>query len=269
MCANFLVTSDKTFPGIFKNFILFILLVAGNHAVAVEFSIDTYDVYLGDLNGDTKKDFYFQGKDRLTSSKLAPIPSFVIYAVDQNYDIPMLFNLTSSQFADYLALGKLHKAVVSNQELTNVTDILYWKDPVNGFTSVVVRGENASSPSFLLASYGNIDLPLIVDLYDPANSNIPNISNKNNAFTLRDVNGDGRNDLVWGTQVLLTSYSGIPAQKTFSANVTATSASPVYEDYVYDELGRLDRIDSSTGASQDYQYDAEDNRIRKDDIKGI
>lgn len=268
MCAT-LSRFNKSLPQVFNNLIIFFLVFACGHVGAVEFSIDTYDVYIGDLNNDTKKDFYFQGKERLVSAKLTPTPSFIIYAVDQGYDIPVLFNLTPDQLADYLAQGKLHKAVVSSQELTNTTDILYWKDRINGFVSLVVRGENASAPSFMLASYGNIDLPLIVDIYDPANSSIPNLSNRNNAFTLRDVNGDARNDLVWGTQVLLASYSGMPAQKTYSVTATAASTSPVYVDYFYDELGRLDRIESSDGASQDYTMDAEDNRTGKADIKGI
>lgn len=264
-----LASSNKSLPGIFKKLILFFFITVSVQVGAVEFSVDTYDVYIGDLNNDTRKDFYFQGKDRLISAKPVPTPGFIIYAIDQSYDIPVLFNLTPSQLTDYLTQGKLHKAIVSNLELTNSTDILYWKDSVNGFTSVVVRGENASTAAFLLASYGNIDLPLIVDIYDPANASIPNLSNRNNVFTLRDVNGDARRDLVWGTQVLLTSYTGMSVQKTYSVTATATSTSPVYVDYFYDELGRLDRIESSDGSSQDYTLDAEDNRTGKADVKGI
>lgn len=183
---------------------------------ALEMDSNIYDIYVGDLNNDGLKDYYFQGKDRyliLHGDIAIPIlfqaiPSFVIYHSAQGYEPAESLSLTPSDLNSRVIQGQLHLAITSTSLLGTSVDALYWRDEVNGFTSVMLRGAGLYDPALLLVTTTYSDLPLVAGIYDYSASQ-PNLSDRAKVFTLQDVNSDGRRDLVYGTQSYLANYAGL------------------------------------------------------------
>lgn len=84
---------------------------------------------------------------------------------------------------------------------------------------------------------------------------------------MSDINGDGRRDLAANGVVYLSNYAGLLSDKTYSTNQVATA--PVVEEYFYDDLGRVERVESNDGGIQEYHLDREDNRVAVGKTKPI
>src|SRR5688572_14676018 len=90
-------------------FVLSCFLLA-SAASGVEIKTDTYDIYIGDLNGDGGSDYYFHQKpiliilhgDIATPIFAAQPNSFAVYRNGAEYTAPQLITLTDVQLAQKL-----------------------------------------------------------------------------------------------------------------------------------------------------------------------
>lgn len=92
-----------------------------HHAVAAEINATNYDIYIGDVDGEGTKDFFFKAKTFpliLHGNIITPLiisrgVDFVIYRNGNNYKLPPVIftSYTSTVIATKLANGTLKKAI--------------------------------------------------------------------------------------------------------------------------------------------------------------
>ena len=163
---------------------------------AAEIGTHNYDIYVGDINSDGDDDFYFHGKqltlilhgDIATPIVLTAPPSFVIYRDYDAYQTPMEYSLTSIQIAAQIAAGTLTL-------YKNNTDFYIWNNGL-GVNHVLLRGGDIDAPALLLSSSIQNDFPLIEAYLGSGGSNI---SDRNQPINIRDINYDGRKDIIVGS----------------------------------------------------------------------
>jgi RHS repeat-associated protein len=176
-------------------FVLSFFLLA-SAASGVEIKTDTYDIYIGDLNGDGGSDYYFHQKpiliilhgDIATPIFAAQPNSFAVYRNGAEYTAPQLITLTDVQLAQKLTSGNLRIA-------TSPNDFSIWSAAGEGY--VFLRGADTAAPALLLKSSATASLPVSQKNYSVAD--YAGISDRNVPLRAQDINNDGLVDIVLGT----------------------------------------------------------------------
>ncbi len=166
-----------------------------------------YDVYRGDLNGDGKSDYYFDGKKQIIllhgdiaiPVTILPPSSFIVMKDGNSYLSPELLKLTANQISAKITANTLRKLEVGS-------DYYVWSDEVSGQSKVLLRGSSATEPSLLLLSAATTQTPTIDQVFQP-NANA-NLSNSNLSIGFNDFNADGRKDLDINGYTYLSNTSG-------------------------------------------------------------
>lgn len=171
-------------------------------ANAAQVNPNNYDIYWGDLNGDGANDFYFSQKplivilhgDIATPIAVEQSESFVVYRNGSIYDSPQLLTLTKDDLAQKLSTGVLHLAQLNS-------DYFIWGSNSADTNYVLLRGSDASAPGLLLSTSSNAH-PTVDTRFgfqSLSAASFANISNRNLALRIADVNSDGINDIVIGS----------------------------------------------------------------------
>lgn len=214
---------------------------------ALEMDSNIYSIYFGDLNNDGSPDYYFHGKDKyliLHGDISIPIlfqaiPGFAIYSSTEGYEPAQLFSVAPSELNSRIIQGRLRLATISNLGLGANTDVAYWRDEANGFTSVMLRGAGQFDPALFLITTTYSDLPLVAATYDYLSVQ-PNLSDRALTFSLQDVNSDGRRDLVNGSHVYLANYAGLINGVAIATSlVGGQEEAPFTIAYRYNLVGQL------------------------------
>jgi RHS repeat-associated protein len=204
-------------------------------AHAAEINSQNYDIYNGDLNNDGAADFFFKGKPLiliLDGDIAIPLvfmtnPSFIIYRSDQTYLPPVNSTFTQVEITTMIANGLLTLEQEGREYIT-------WKNSSTEQSNLLLRGIDAMSPALFLASFNEITLPLIGQVYSSATH--PALTNPNVLLEASDVNSDGRKDIVVLGQVYIADSSGIPSA-TVANNAQLEQAYTTA--YRYDFAGRV------------------------------
>lgn len=179
-----------------KNFFFFVsLFLFASGSIAAEINKNSYDIYLGDLDGDGDDDFYFHQKpwylilhgDIPTPIKMVS-NNFAIHNNGEAYSAPAVFSLTDVDLLARVTSGTL-KLGVWNADIFLVAQ-------ANGGNTLLIRGAHSSSPGLLLKSYSSTILPTVAATY--STSTYRGISDRNVFLRIADANGDGINDIVLG-----------------------------------------------------------------------
>ncbi|OZY85574.1 hypothetical protein CBP51_00530 [Cellvibrio mixtus] len=179
-----------------KSFVFFAsLFLFASGAAGAEINKNSYDIYLGDLDGDGDDDFYFQQKawylilhgDIPTPIKMVS-NNFAIHNNGGTYSAPVAFSLTDVDLLARVSSGTL-KLGVWNTDIFLVAQ-------ANGGNTLLVRGAYNSSPGLLLKSYSSSALPSVAATYPT--STYRGISDRSVLLRIVDANGDGINDIVLG-----------------------------------------------------------------------
>ncbi|MES2824407.1 MAG: RHS repeat-associated core domain-containing protein [Pseudomonadota bacterium] len=173
-----------------------------------EITSNNYDVYLGDVNGDGKSDYYFHGKqiiiilhgDIATPIVILPPPSFVIYGWNGgSYDSAKLSKMSSTQLSTKISANTLRKGVENS-------DYYIWSDGVSGQSKVLLRGATSADSSILLVSSASTSTPTIGRIFFASTS--PNLSNRSLTIGFGDYNSDSRKDIDISGYTYLSNSSG-------------------------------------------------------------
>ncbi|HSX52047.1 MAG TPA: FG-GAP-like repeat-containing protein [Cellvibrio sp.] len=178
-------------------FIVSLFLLA-SAASGAEIKADTYDIYIGDVNGDGGSDYYFQQKPVLVilhgdiaTPIYAKMPnSFVVYRNGADYSTPQLLTLTDAQLSQKLTAGSLRLA-------SSPTDFSIWNSGAPGESYIFLRGADNAAPALLLKSSVIASLPIYQKSYSVAN--YAGISDRNVPLRIQDINTDGLMDIVLGS----------------------------------------------------------------------
>ncbi len=206
--------------GVFLGLVLS-CVVLQQKALATEINSTNYDIYIGDVNGDGYKDFYFHGKPLwiiLFGDVSIPIQlnlnlDFMVYGANGTYSVPVVSPLTATSFFTQVANGSLVLA-------QNNLDYFIVAGVSSGQTNILLRGTDVSKPAIMLASFNSTLLPLITQIY--STTAFPGISDRNFTITMRDVNNDGIPDLVIEDTTSGATYGG-----TKTAYISDSSGTPI------------------------------------------
>lgn len=175
--------------------IIFGLSMLAMSASGLEIKKDTYDIYLGDVDGDGDADYYFAQKpwtlilhgDIATPLVLSGTRNFAVYNNSGVYSAPQNLTLAAAVLANKIATGILRPAVLnSDYFVLNPTSTKY---------TLLLRGADASAPGLLITSYSSVDLPGSQDIVTLSANSYRGISDRTISLQVIDVNGDGKNDI--------------------------------------------------------------------------
>ncbi len=225
------------------------MLFAGHCAAATDVNTTTYNIYLGDVNGDGYSDYYFVPKPLfvlLHGDIVTPLlikgTSFAYYRSGDTYSAAQSYSLPDDQLAVKISTGQFKLAQLN-------VDIFTWKS--GSLNNILLRGGDASAPAVLLANPANDLFPTIAKAY--SSSTYIGISDRNIALSIVDVNGDGKNDILLGSYnsnsaqaAYLSDGAGVPVK--FFEVTPATSRPVVAATQVGSTIGKF-RVDESGAAT--------------------
>jgi hypothetical protein len=170
-----------------------VVAVLAPFSFALEINQNNYETYIGDVDGDGDGDYYFKQKpwtlilhgEIATPLLLKGTNNFVIYNTLGEYTAPESFSLTDTDLTMRLASGSL--------KLGRLNVDIFVVSSASGATTLFLRGWEESASGLLLISASNLMLPTVVRSYS-ANTYV-GISNRNFKVQIRDINGDGINDI--------------------------------------------------------------------------
>ncbi|HSX52566.1 MAG TPA: FG-GAP-like repeat-containing protein [Cellvibrio sp.] len=206
------------FSGLLKITLAFtaLILIAVNVS-GMEINKDTYDIYLGDVDDDGDKDFYFAQKpwvlilhgDISTPLVMPPTKSFIVYNNFGTYTAPQSFTMSAATLASKISSGKLRLAVFNS-------DYFILSSTANNYT-LLLRGADEYTPGLLIKSYSNVDFPTAQDVTTLSINSYDGISNRNIQLVVKDINRDGLNDIFLtksdGSEyAYVTDNNSIPAR---------------------------------------------------------
>ncbi len=173
------------------------LFILNQPVSATEINAANYDIYIGDVNGDGKKDFYFKGKlaililhgDIATPIAVVLNYDFVVYQSGNSYSAPTLYSIPQATLAANLANGSFKLAQAG-------VDYVSWKNAGSNpeHSNILLRGADIYAPGIMFASFNSMVLP--IDTHTFFLTDYIGISNPNVRLTLQDINNDGRQDIV-------------------------------------------------------------------------
>lgn len=206
--------------GVFLGLVLS-FVVWQQKALATEVNSINYDIYVGDVDGDGYKDFYFRGKplwivlfgDISIPLQLNLNSDFIVYGANGTYSVPVASPLSATSFVTQVSNGNLVLAQ-NNQDYFIVSGIS------SGQTNILLRGTDVSKPAIMLASFNSTTLPLITQIY--STTAFPGISDRNFTITMRDINNDGIADLVIEDTTSGATYGGVK-----TAYISDSSGTPI------------------------------------------
>ena len=167
---------------------------------------------------------------------------FVVYNNAGVLAAPQNFTLADADLVTKLSNGALKLAVV-NSDIFEVSNL-------NGKRTLLIRGATASTPALLINSYSNVDLPSAADAVTYSPNNFIGISDRNVQLQIRDINGDGLNDIFLADSsseyAYLNDINSIP-NRYFE--VTASTSKPIVDaTHVGTTAGQF-RVDESGAAT--------------------
>jgi RHS repeat-associated protein len=171
------------------------LFILNQSVNATEINAANYDIYIGDVNGDGKKDFYFKGKlaiiilhgDIATPITVVLNYDFVVYQSGSSYSAPALYSIPQATLAANIANGSFKLAQAG-------VDYVSWKNAGTDQSNILLRGADKYAPAVMFTSFNTVVLPITAQTYSLAV--YTGISDPNVRLTLQDINNDGRQDIV-------------------------------------------------------------------------
>ncbi len=215
------------------------LLLLAISTVAAEIREDSYEIYMGDIDGDGDDDFYFLQKPWyliLHGDIATPIlMQSVNFAVRNNggiYSAPAVYSL--GDLVARVNSGSLKKAIW-NHDVFLVTE-------ANGGNTILIRGAYASSPALLLKSFSSSSLPTVAATYSTATHR--GISDRGVPLRIIDVNRDGINDVVLGSfgsstgeYAYLGNSDNVHSQYLVRSSTNGTLVGAIQGQFRVDEVG--------------------------------
>ena len=206
--------------------------VASEKLQAAEINSTNYDIYVGDMNGDGAKDFFFKCKpfflilhgDIATPIMFYKNMDFAIYRNGNDYTAPSGLTLTQADLTAKIASGSLRLA-------TDGTDYVAWTNGIAGRTNLLLRGADSTAPAVMLSSFADVALPTLSKTYLP--QDYPGISDRNIRLTLADINYDGRQDIVledvstsaaWKTAYIASANANADGVPTYMRELRPSTA---------------------------------------------
>ena len=233
-------------------------------AESIKVDTNSFDVYLGDLNNDGLDDFYFHELplfvlihgDISIPLTIKKYISFVIYSTSDGFEESELFSLTNEEIVSLVGANSLRPASLNS-------DVIAWQNPGKEEAYILLRGIDSTSPSAILINYAGFDLPTLSKVIDASNE--ANLSDKTLPVQIQDLNNDGFNDIRLNGFVYLSDFGGLPMDSPTLISAPGTFT----ETFIYDSLGRLEKVTASDGRTIEYGMDSEDNRTVTSKVKGI
>lgn len=250
---------------VLNKFMLTVLLLLWTAFVTAETTINDYKYtpYIGDFNGDGEDDFYFNEiplfvlihGDISIPLRIFGKVGFILYSTESGFSEPEYANF-ENVLESMLLSGAVRVAVTG-------TDFLAWSNPGEASHNILIRGVDQWSSSAILTFFSGDTSPILMDLIE-ADANV-NLGDKSVELSLDDLNNDGKQDVLIGGYAYLSDFTGLPV----ATPIVIISPSLITEKFIYDDLGRLVRVEVSDGESMDYLLDSEDNRSVTSKLKGL
>lgn len=158
----------------------FLFFAAGQASAKTNLQVDDYEIYLGDVNGDGYEDVYLKAKQK-----------YLIIAAEINIPIPFMSGDSLIINGDTGAIEFWSANVDISQLTASDDDVLVGDFNGDGIQDLLLKSNSASNDSFIIyGSSGN--KPTSYKRFDSLEGQLVYAG----SLIVRDVNNDGRDDLI-------------------------------------------------------------------------